>query len=265
VLTGRFAELVTLFVIVVVHELGHVACAVHLGWKVREIQLLPFGGVVVAEQTPMASALDELKVALAGPLQNAWMIGVALLFGRIGLWSPEWSDYFLKANLRIALFNLIPALPLDGGKVLQAALGLWQPYYRSLQWSLYVSLGMSLLMTAYALFAPYGTGVQLNLLLIGLFLVYSNWTVLRHLPFQFMRFLMHRPHKVAELKRRGVAAEPIVACAAAELHELIRLLKRDRHHIYVLHDAAGRPAAIVPELGLIARYLALPPAAPLPP
>ena len=261
VLTGYFTELLTLFVIVVIHELGHAACAVHLGWKVREIQLMPFGGVVVAEQAPMASALDELRVALAGPLQNIWMIGLALLFGHIGIWTPEWSDYFLKANLMLALFNLIPALPLDGGKVMQALFSLWMPYYRSLQWSVHLSLGMSLFITAYALFAPYGTGVQLNLLMIGLFLLYSNWMVLRHLPFQFMRFLMHRPYKVAELLRRGVEAEPIVVSASAKLQDLLRQLKRDRHHIYIMRNSAGRTAAILPELRLISRYLESPAAA----
>lgn len=257
VLTGYFLELLTLFAIVLIHELGHAAMAGHYGWKVTEIRLLPFGGVVLADQTGIVPAREELWVALAGPLQNAWMIGFARLAVHFGVWEAEWGQYFMTANLMIALFNLIPALPLDGGKVMQALLSMWLPYYRSLTLSLWVSLGMSLFVAGFALLEPYGAGIQLNLLIIGVFLLYSNWVALRHLPYQYLRFLMNRPSKVAQLIENGIQAEPIVVSTSQTVSDMLRLLKRDRHHIYYFQGKDGRTEGVFPESSLVARYFRL--------
>lgn len=254
VLTGYFIELLTLFVIVAIHELGHAAAAAQLGWKVKEIQLLPFGGVAIVEQQGVVPAGEELWVALAGPLQNIWMIGVAWTFNHFGLWSEAWGHYFLSANLMICLFNLIPVLPLDGGKVLQALLSMTLPYYKSLQISLWISLGMGSFIALFALLSSQGVGIQLNLLIIGLFLIYSNWISLRHLPYHYMRFLMYRPEKVDVLRKKGVAAEPILVLANRPVQEMLRMLKRDCHHLYYLMEPNGRTRGVVPESSLVARF-----------
>jgi len=79
-LIGHFVELLVLFGVVVVHELGHVAAARWFGWRVREVRLLPFGGVAVADPADGADSVQETAVALAGPLQNLLMIGFAFFF-----------------------------------------------------------------------------------------------------------------------------------------------------------------------------------------
>jgi len=120
VLTGYFIEIVTLFGIVLIHELGHVAAAKGFGWRVTEVQLLPFGGVAVVEEMGSVSVWQDIAVALAGPLQNFWMMPVGWVLTAIGVLPVEWGHYFIQANLLIALFNLLPVLPLDGGKVMRA-------------------------------------------------------------------------------------------------------------------------------------------------
>lgn len=65
VVMGLFTEVLSLFIIVCIHEMGHVAVARELGWRVTEVQLLPFGGVATMEEAYATDPLDEIVVALA--------------------------------------------------------------------------------------------------------------------------------------------------------------------------------------------------------
>ena len=84
IVTGYFVELITLFAIVFVHELGHVAAARGFGWNVLEVKLLPFGGVAEVEEAGSLPSKEEAIVAIAGPLQNLWM-GITRMVIR-----PDW-------------------------------------------------------------------------------------------------------------------------------------------------------------------------------
>ncbi|ULO08683.1 M50 family metallopeptidase [Paenibacillus sp. 19GGS1-52] len=255
VLTGQFLELLTLFMIVLVHEMGHVCAALLTGVSVKSVQLLPFGGVAIIEDHGQLTASREIGIALAGPLQNGIMIVIAYGILQAGVGNGAFLNYFIQANTIIALFNLLPILPLDGGKVLQAAISLLLPYYFTLLWSGRVSVTASILVVAYALL-PLGAGggLRLNLLMIGAFLLYSNITDHRNFPYRFVSFLMHREAVYERHLRTGSVARPIVALAAKPLDDILRLFKRNQYHfIYVLNDS-GDVLAVVPEQRLISSY-----------
>lgn len=122
----------------------------------------------------------------------------------------EWWNYFIAANLLIGLFNLLPILPLDGGKMMQSVLSFLMPYHQAILYTTVLSVGLGALATAVALLSGMFGGIQLNLLVIGLFLVYSNWYSYRHLSFHFLRFLIAREARVREWMEAGVIAQPIV-------------------------------------------------------
>ncbi|WP_379130861.1 M50 family metallopeptidase [Paenibacillus sp. sgz500958] len=258
VLTGQFLELITLFSIVFIHEMGHVCAAKIAGVTVKSVQLLPFGGVAVIEDHGRLTALREIAIALAGPLQNGLMILFSLLLQRTGNGSGEFLNYFIQANAVIALFNLLPILPLDGGKVLQALISLLAPYYSTLLWCGRISIGASGIVIAYSLL-PMGTtgGVRLNILLIGAFLLYSNITDHRNLPYRFVAFLMNRGAVYERYISSGVQARPIVALSAKPLDDILRLFKRNRYHFIYVLNGKGNVMAVVPEQRLVASYFGI--------
>src|SRR5690348_941287 len=136
-----------LFVCVVLHELGHSLVAMHFGGRVKDITLLPIGGVAQMRRMP-AKPIHELLVALAGPAVNiaiALVLGVVFWTAREGNIPIIWRVlrmamrpgiegvlvYLLLANAGMALFNLLPAFPMDGGRVFRALLELWTGHLKA--------------------------------------------------------------------------------------------------------------------------------------
>ncbi len=251
VATGRFAELAVLFAIVLIHELGHVAAAVGLGWTVKEVKLLPFGGVIEVEEAGALPVKEEIRVAVAGPLQNAWLAGAGWLLGQAGLVDSLWAEDFVRANLLLICFNLLPILPLDGGKLLQAWVSLHVPFHRTLVWCARISLAFSVMM-ALASAAPllFGGLLHLNLLAVGIFLIASNWMHNRNVPFLFLRFLVHRAKRSERHFDTGVLARPIVLSESRPVSAALRLFMKEGYHlVYVMQN--GRIARVVPEGAVI--------------
>lgn len=115
--------MIAVFASVVAHELGHALTARFFGIETRQILLLPIGGVAQIEQKHMRPRV-ELLVALAGPIVSFLLAGSLFTFAAIG--GDVSPDTFLGSlawtNLGLAVFNMLPAFPMDGGRVLRAAL-----------------------------------------------------------------------------------------------------------------------------------------------
>jgi stage IV sporulation protein FB len=254
-LTGYLLEALTLFGIVFIHEMGHAAAAKGLGWKVREVQLLPFGGVAVVDELGTVPLHEELIVALAGPFQHAWMILFALLMKTVAPSSLEWWNYFIEVNLMIGLFNLLPVLPLDGGRVLQCLFGYIMSYHRTLWMTTWLSLTLSAFVISFAIYGLFTNRLPLNLLVIGLFLLISNWYSYRQLPFLFFRFLMSRGQRVSRLMMSGTLAQPIVVARQQKISDILKLFMREKYHLIYVMNEKGRIQAILPEQQLVSGYL----------
>ncbi|MEK4437768.1 MULTISPECIES: M50 family metallopeptidase [Paenibacillus] len=254
--TGHFIELITLFAIVFIHECGHAAAAALLGCRVLSIQMLPFGGVAVIEDGGRLTAGREIIIALAGPLQNIVMVGITMLLQYANLGDPVFLAYIIQGNLLIALFNLLPVLPLDGGKIVQALVSLIAPYYTTLMWTYRISILCStgVILFAISKWITGDYGLPLNILLIGLFLFYSNVTDYRNVPYRFIRFLMNREGAFAYHASTGSLAQPIISFPAKPLDTILRLLKREKYHMVYVMNRQGRIMAVLPEQRIIGSY-----------
>ncbi|KRF18559.1 M50 family metallopeptidase [Paenibacillus sp. Soil787] len=254
-ITGYFLEAVTLFGIVLVHELGHLAAASGFGWRVREVQLLPFGGVLIVDELGTAPTREELIVSLAGPLQHVWMILVALLMKWADVGASSWWDYFIEANLMIGLFNLIPVMPLDGGKVMQSLLGYLLSYHNTILYTTWISMILSSAIIIIAIIQLISGHLPLNILVIGIFLLVSNWYAYRQLPYHFFRFLMGRGTRMSRLLSRGTLAQPIVITRHRTMAETLKLFMREKYHLIYIVGETGRIQAVLPEQQLVSGYL----------
>jgi Zn-dependent protease/predicted transcriptional regulator len=129
-----------LFICVLLHEYGHALAARRYGIGTKDITLLPIGGLARLERIP-EKPVQELVVALAGPAVNV-VIAVGLVAGLVltGRWEPLSSlsttqgnivERLVAVNLFLVLFNLLPAFPMDGGRVLRSLLAMSMDYARA--------------------------------------------------------------------------------------------------------------------------------------
>jgi Zn-dependent protease len=116
---------------VLLHELGHALMARRFGIETSDITLYPIGGVARLQRMPRAPGA-ELLITLAGPAVNFAIVAALSLLGALGL-EPltagtmfgEFLSELWIVNLGLGLFNLIPAFPMDGGRILRALLSGW--------------------------------------------------------------------------------------------------------------------------------------------
>ena len=167
--------LTALFVCVLVHEFAHCFVARHNGIGVVEIELLPLGGVSKMDRLPDDPA-RELAIAVAGPLTSL-ALGCVLLMGAavagFSVWPPALDNGNLVqavgwANVLLAGFNLLPALPLDGGRILRAVVerrtGPMEATKIAARWGRDIAIGMIV----------FGVLVNIWLLFIGVFVFLAS-------------------------------------------------------------------------------------------
>jgi Zn-dependent protease/CBS domain-containing protein len=159
---------VGLFASVLVHELAHVFYALRTGGEVRSITLMIVGGVSEVTELPRRHR-DEVLMALVGPLASVGLAG--LFFGALFLLPPMRSFalpfslfYLASLNLILGLFNLVPAFPMDGGRILRGLLAGRFGLVRATQVSAWVGMGFAVLFVLVGLFT-----LNIMLAIIGVF------------------------------------------------------------------------------------------------
>jgi Zn-dependent protease len=173
--------ILALFGCVLLHEFGHAFAAREFGIRTPDITLLPIGGVARLSRIP-DKPWQELVVAIAGPLVNV-VIAAVLIFVIHGtteilqverLENPRIAllGKLASINVMLVLFNMIPAFPMDGGRVLRSILAMLMPYTLATQIAAWIGQGLAILfaMVGLGVFAIFGLRGNPLLIFIAFFI-----------------------------------------------------------------------------------------------
>lgn len=249
-----------LFGVVLLHELGHALAAQRYKIAVQDIVLLPIGGVARLSRMP-DNPRQELVVALAGPAVNLGLIllltpllliGLALqavisgAFALPALVQPgvlNLAAFLWVINISLLLFNMLPAFPMDGGRVLRAGLALRLPYGRATDIAAVVGRSFAVLFAAFGLLNG-----NLFLALIGLFVFFSAGA--------------ERQEVAARESLRGLTVTEVIDNQAPVLpaslpaHLGFDRLLRSPYQALAVVDDAGRLLGVITRQGMQQRWIA---------
>jgi len=237
-----------IFLCVVLHEFGHALAARRYGIKTHDITLLPIGGLARLEKMPDKPG-EEIVVALAGPAVNvviAAVLWVAMGLFAAGIPNPEMMEQtrtpllvrLFAVNIWLVLFNMIPAFPMDGGRVLRAILGMRMNYARATQ-----------------IAASVGQGIAFIFFIIGLW-----WNPMLLLIAVFIYFGASSEAALAQMRTISrdlrVSAAMVTQFQSLPLHatlnDAVEALLRTSQHEFPVTDELGKVHGILTRDDMIA-------------
>jgi len=250
-------SMLLLFASVTLHEYGHALTARRFGIGTRSILLLPIGGVANLERIPEKPS-QELAVVSAGPLINVIiaivLVPVALLLNRGNLGGVLSLDavsaniqnpglltlvvFVLSTNLFLALFNLLPAFPLDGGRLLRALLAYMMPYTQATRTAVVIGRLLAVLMAIYGIFSG-----AIGLLLIAFFVYVGGSAELEAVSNRAVL----RQYKASRALTPGATS----LYTSERIERVVELLMRSYQTDFPVRDLSGRFVGVLTRPRLI--------------
>ena len=252
-LLGMIDQVLIAFTLVLAHEFVHMIIAYYLGFKVTRIELFPFGGMAEYKGLLEMEPWQEIKVSLAGPLFNIIFAVILYSLLTFNIIEPhKYINLLLEYNLIIASINLIPVLPLDGGRILRAFLLL----------SYGIKKGNSIALKIAKFFAVIGilTGILVLVFdraniwfLFFFFFIYGMINKEeKQLYYYFLRYLSQRKDKVNFFTIRELSG--LVVFADLPIKDAIHYINPVKYNLFFVLDINFNIEGILSESTIIKSY-----------
>lgn len=256
--TGHIWISVIAFVSIVVHELAHAGAAAALGQVPHCMEFTPVGAVLRLEDEGMLSPLRRMMVLLAGPGVSLILCWLALVCTKIGWITAVTGRYIFVANAAILTINLLPVLPLDGGRLLLLLLEVFLPKHIVLRIVKWVGTLLGLILIGLNLLCCWKLGGwNFSLALTGCCMMYCAAASSTTWAMTELRYFLDRKTR---LEKHGIMNASVKTCLhTTPIIRLIRRLPARKYALFVCLEAGSmRYMGCVDENRLIQHYLVSP-------
>ena len=180
IITGLFKQFTFLFILLFFHELGHALTGIILKWNLISITFYPYGGLTLFSKMENSSIKEEILILLMGPI---FQIITYLILINIFKY-----DYIINYHLSILIFNMLPILSLDGGKLLNLLLNKIFNYLTSFYISVVISFITILFLIYFCIIYYY----NFNLFLMSVFLIFKVIKSIKDIKYCYHKFILER-------------------------------------------------------------------------
>ncbi len=214
-ITGLIKNIILIYLIIIIHELGHIFIAKILKYAIIKVEIYPMGGVTTLNKPINTKIKDELLIAIFGVLFQIFLGLFFLFFLKLNFINETTYLLFKKYNLTIIIFNLLPLIPLDGYHILRSILEIFFSFHLSFYLSFIIGLASILIFIFTNGLFSLNNYLIITFLLFKLYEEYKNFKLI-HFKFLLERFL--NPFSYHKIKYN---------------HKVnLNLLKKDTYHYF---------------------------------
>jgi stage IV sporulation protein FB len=242
---GYIENAIISFIIVFLHELAHTVVARLLGYQIHDIEIFPFGGVARIEELISINPKDEILIAAAGPTSNLFMafVGYQVYYG-LSI-QRELMVFFVFSNIMIGIFNLIPILPLDGGRIIRAYLAYFIGFKKATKIIVRVSKLCSITIFLLGLYMVRYNYLNIFLSGIAIFLYIAAQREYRMAAFIFIKEITKK--KQSLLSAGVLSTKQLVAVKDTPVKEIMDQFLPKKYHIVIVMDKKCKPIGYLTE------------------
>lgn len=205
-LVGFRGQLFVVFILVILHECVHYLTARKLGFSGFHIEILPFGASLKLKHLEEASSTEELIISISGPMMN--FVLAVIFYAALKKYNcKELYDLFM-INLSLGIFNLLPAFPLDGGRILRDILCKKFLYKKASKITVYISMALGIIILILYLALLFCKVNNPNLILISLFILSCSLKEKKRIVYVIMEDIMKKRLK---FMKNGIIENRIIS------------------------------------------------------
>ncbi|MCT4606695.1 MAG: M50 family metallopeptidase [Marinisporobacter sp.] len=242
---GYVENLIISFLVVLLHEGAHVFTAKLLGYTIKKIEIFPFGGVAAVEETLAMNPKHEILIASSGPIFNFFMvlIGYNLLY-RFYI-TVDGFSFFMQSNLIIGIFNLLPIIPLDGGRVVRAYLAYFIGFKKATKIVVILSKMISVLLFIWGCYMVKLNRLNSYLLFLAIFLYIAAHKEQRIATYIFMKEIAQKKQHL--LCNNVLSTKYLTAVKSASIKDVMNQFVPRKYHIVTVMDTRCNVIGVLTE------------------
>lgn len=192
-ISGLFRDILCLFTIIVIHEIGHIIISLYFKWNIKCINITACGGYIIYDEIIDKPFKEELIISISGILIQTIFYVFFVILNKISILDVSTLAMIKKYHYSVLIFNLLPIFPLDGSKILNTYLNMHMSYLKSLKITNVISIIVLIIM--FLGFIILGVKLEYGYLVIMSFVISKILKNINDSPFLFNRFLFERYKK----------------------------------------------------------------------
>lgn len=189
-ISGLFKDVITLFLIIIIHEMGHIILSLRYGWKIKRVDIGVCGGFITYDDVIDKPFKEEFIIALSGFMFQFILFIICLFLFYLNVIDNDLFSLINKYNISIFVFNILPIYPLDGSKVLLVIFNYFLPYKLSLKLIDVISF-INIILVVFCLFL-FDINFEYSYIMIICFIISKLVLLAKDIPHLFNRLLFER-------------------------------------------------------------------------
>jgi len=247
IIIGFKGKLLISFILVFLHELVHFIVAKKLGFKGFYIEILPIGAVLKLKDLDDADPKEDLIISLSGPLFNLFLAAIFYFVSKYHY--NNYVEHLFMSNLALGIFNLIPAFPLDGGRIVRDILSFKTYYKNANKITVKFSIILGILITVYSLILFLFDKRSINMMILGVFIIIASYKEKERIVYLIMGDIINKKYKFN--KKGYIENRSISMHLKKSLLEALSIIDKNKYNIFIILDSEMKAVNVIYEGELI--------------